>query len=214
MSNMIQLPSYLSSYQATAEACLSQGKVKDLEFSGSTYQVLVEDPSHHQDFWVFLQLEGKRQIKDAFCSCETSSEGEGCLHLAVAYLSLFGKYKSPLHQRFCRSLWNQICRLYCDRLGDDRSCMIQQANGFYICKSAHEKTIFIIRAKTEEGKEKLDRLLNQAARETEETSLKFSNRSHEEILLWREGRPSPQLRYDLSFWSDIAKWLMLLQENE
>jgi hypothetical protein len=35
----------------------------------------------------------------------------------------------------------------------------------------------------------------------------------EEIQQWREGRPSPQLKYELSYWSDLAKWLFFLQEE-
>lgn len=38
--------------------------------------------------------------------------------------------------------------------------------------------------------------------------------SFEELTLWREGRPSQELRYELCFWSDLAKWWMFLQEEE
>src|SRR5262249_18356292 len=54
---------------------------------------------------------------------------------------------------------------------------------------------------------------DQRVEQTEETSLKFSNLSQEELILWREGRPSLQLRYELSYWSDLAKWLLRLQEE-
>src|SRR3974377_2148329 len=106
---MKKLPSYLSRYQHQAELAFNQGMVKEIEFSGPTYQVLVEDPHAHQGCWVFLQLEGKKEIKDAFCSCEEGNEWEerpACLHIATAYLSLYDFYSSPLHQRFARSLWS------------------------------------------------------------------------------------------------------------
>src|SRR5262249_30015402 len=56
------------------------------------------------------------------------------------------------------------------------------------------------------------RLIEHRSRETPENSIKFSNVSQEEISRWREGRPSPPLRYALSFWSDLAKWMMSLNE--
>src|SRR5262249_36221755 len=66
---------------------------------------------------------------------------------------------------------------------------------------------------TSEGSEKLREIFQERRIETEESSLKFSNLPSEEIILWREGRPSFQLKYELSFWSDLAKWLMLMQDN-
>lgn len=210
---MVSLPSHLDSYDAEARQSLEKGLVKDIEFSGSTYQVLVEDLHTHEEVWAFLQLEGKGQIKDAFCSCDHIQEASGCLHLAVAYLSLFDKHPLPLHQRFSRSLWNQLCRLYSDRLGDDSSILTKVAPGHYSYLS-NDKVVFYAKGKTPEAIHYLDKIMGPRPKETEETSLKFSNLPHEEILLWREGRPSPQLRYDLSFWSDLAKWMMTQQEQE
>src|SRR5260221_14625859 len=48
--------------------------------------------------------------------------------------------------------------------------------------------------------------------ETEETTLKFSNIAPEELLMGKEGRPSHFLNYELSFWSDLAKWWMIQQD--
>ena len=211
---MIQLPSNLESYRQDAEKSIALGLVKDIEFSGSTYQVLVEDLQTHEEFWVFIQLEGKEAIKDAFCSCEEDIQNNSCLHLAVAYLSLFGAYQLPLHQRFARSLWNQICRLYSDHLGDDPSHLVKIHPGYYVYKSMMEKIILALKAKTPAAIQKLDTLLSPRRQETEETSLKFSNLSNEEISLWREGRPSHQLRYDLSYWSDLGKWFLKMQEED
>jgi hypothetical protein len=209
----ILLPDELKSYQRSAERELSRGGVKDIEFSGSTYQVLVEDPQSHQDFWVFLQLEGKGEIKDAFCSGDHVSEETGCLHLAIAYLSLFREFSEPLHLRFARSLWNQLCRIYEERLGDDPRSLNTENQGMYSCLSRSGKRIFELQALTPDAIQALDKIIHKRAQETEETSLKFSNLSYEELSSWREGRPNPQLRYDLSFWSDLAKWLMKKQED-
>ena len=57
-------------------------------------------------------------------------------------------------------------------------------------------------------------IVAQKREETEETSLKFSNLSPEELTLWKEGRPSPELSFELSFWSDLAKWCFNQQEDQ
>lgn len=209
----VPLPDELKPYRREAERELNQGTVKDIEFSGATYQVLVEDSKLHQNFWVFLQLEGKGEIKDAFCSGNHILEAPGCLHLAIAYLSLFKGFSEPLHQRFARSLWNCLCHLYEERLGSDTQLLEEESPGAYICLSGSGKKIFTLQALTSESAQFLDKIIHKRAQETEETSLKFSNLSYEEISSWREGKPLPQLRYDLSFWSDLAKWLMKKQED-
>jgi SNF2 family DNA or RNA helicase len=209
----IALPKELQIYQKQAQESLAKHLVKDVEFSGSTYQVLVEDVQTHQDNWVFMQLEANGQIKDAFCAHEENQEPSHCLHLAVAYLSLFKDTVQPLHQRFARSLWNQLCQLYEARLGGNAKTLIKEKAGHYRFQSTLGKTVFLVEALTPQAVQTLDQLINKQLQETEETSLKFSNLSHEEILRWREGRPPPQLRYDLSYWSDLAKWLMKKQEE-
>ena len=210
---MVSLPDNLKSYQQDAEAALNQGAVREIEFSGSTYQVLVVDPASQQEFWVFLQLEGRGEIKDAFCSCDEMQEGSGCLHIAVAYLGLFKGYHQPLHQRFNRSLWNALCRIYEQRLGGDPDILMEESPGKFYCQSTTGKKIFILQALSPDASVLLDQLIHKSGQETEETSLKFSNLSYEELSLWREGKPQPQLRYDLSFWSDLAKWFMKKQED-
>jgi superfamily II DNA or RNA helicase len=59
----------------------------------------------------------------------------------------------------------------------------------------------------------LEEIVSNRTVETEETSIKFSNLSPEELTEWREGRAGELLRYELSFWSDLAKWCMWLQED-
>lgn len=214
---MVQLPSRLACYRQEANQSIAEGLVKEINFSSSTYQVLVEDLYTHKDCWIFLQLEGKGLLKDAFCSCEELGESDEtvpCVHLAAAYLSLYGSYHSPLHQRFALSLWNVLCRLCSDRLGDDPSALILTQEGEYACQSSSEKVILSIKAKTPHAREFFQSLMTYRLEETEETSLKFSNLPPEEIASWREGSPSLQLRYELSYWSDLAKWLLKLQEEK
>jgi len=210
---MIQLPSYLNHFREDAAKSIEKGLVKDTEFSGSTYQVLVPDLYTGEEFWVFLQIGGKGQVQDAFCSCEEGHSSSGCLHLATAYLSLFGPHQLPLHQRFANSLWNQLCRLFEDRLGGSPSRLIKLQKGHYVYKSGMDKIIFTVKGQNPSASEYLEKIVHKQNHETEETSLKFSNLTPEEIVQWREGRPNSQLRYDLSYWSDLAKWLMHLQEE-
>ncbi len=209
---MIRLPPHLALYRQDAEKSLGRGLVKDIEFSGSTYEVLIEDLHTSQLFWVFMQLEETGQIKDAFCSEEAVSDAP-CLHLAVAYLSLFGKSLLPLHQRFFRSLWNQLCYIYANRLGEDSSRLLKHQPGYYTFQSEQEETLFLIKACTSPLIDYLENLLKKRPQETEETSLKFSNLSYQELALWREGRPNSKLRYELSYWNDLAKWFLKMQEE-
>lgn len=209
----MQLSESLKPFQKAAEQILQKGLVGDIEFSGTTYQVQIHDKETGDEVWAFLQLDGRGQIKDCFCSCE---EGEGlaaCAHLAAAFLRIYNGNPTPLHQRFQRSLWNQLCQLYADRMGHDPQMLKPSSKGVYACTSVGGKTVFSIKGKTPQATAHLKELILQRHRETEETSLKFSNLSQEELMRWREGKPSPHLQYELSFWNDIAKWLMMLQEN-
>lgn len=205
----MQIPAHLQIYLEEARRII----VKDIEFSGSTYQVLVEDPLTSEDYWVFIQLDSSNKMQDAFCSCDQGHSLNGCVHLTAAYCHLFDKEQKPLHERFAKSLWNHLFRLYADQIGDDLSRLVDLQPGHYVCQSLSEKVVFSIKALDASSREVLDEIIFKRPEETEETSLKFSNLSTEELILWREGAPSLQLRYDLSFWCDLAKWLMKWQEE-
>ncbi len=203
----MQLPDFLQTYRAVAEEIISNKGVLDLEFSGSTYQVQVKDENHPDGVWAFLQLDEHTHLKDGFCSCEDSEDVSRCRHLAVAYLQVFNGHNRPLHKRFSTSLWNQLCQLSAEKGGYDPSLLETDDD-------IHYRVQDIVTLKVKNPKSQLKEIMHQRTDETEETSLKFSGLSEEEIHLWREGRPSPQLQYELSFWNDIAKWLMLEQEKK
>lgn len=209
----MQLPDTLKPFQSLAQKYLAQGCVKHIEYSGSTYQVQVIDPKSKKDCWAFMQLDQRGQIKDSFCSCETSDDGSSCVHIAAAFLKIYDDHASPLHQRFERSLWNRLCRLYADRMGYDTDLLKSTGRGQYTCESVGRKSVFFIKGKNAKAISQLKELLQHRKVETEETSLKFSNLPQEEILLWREGKPSPELSYELSFWSDLAKWFHEMEEE-
>lgn len=211
---MNPLPDFLKPFQKSAKEYISEGLVRDVEFSGSTYQVLVVDEKNKEEMWAFLQLDNRGQIKDCFCSCEQGEDDGKCVHLAAAFLYIYGNSSIPLHQRFNQSLWNVLCQIYADRLGDKPSQLKRNATGDYSHVSVGGKRVFHVKAKTQSAIEKLEDFLENRAQESEETSIKFSNLSQEEIDLWREGKPSALLRYELSYWSDLAHWLMQLQEAD
>lgn len=209
---MIVLPQPLKKFQKDAKDALGKGLARDIEFSGGTYQVLVVDPTTRNEEWAFLQLDSQGRLKDSFCSCKQSENGRYCLHQAVAFLHVYGNYPVPLHQRLDKSLWGVLCRCCSDLMGTRPDQIKATKDRRYICRGPKGKEIFSIQGKTSQAKDQLEMLLYHRKEETEETSLKFSNLTDDELLLWQQGRPSPQLTYELSCWSDLAKWFNALQE--
>lgn len=191
---------------------IAEKRIGNLFFSEGTYQVEVVDPKEKATYWPFLQLDDSGKLLDCFCTCKTKEKKKYCPHLAAAYLAIFRDKPEPLHVRFRESLWNQLCQMASHRHGYETSCL--KANEGYHAISATGKELFYIKALTQKGKKRLETIVTKRKEETEETSLKFSNLSQQELALWKQGRPSHQLRYELSFWSDFAKWWMLLQEEE
>ncbi|MGA8164752.1 MAG: SNF2-related protein [Waddliaceae bacterium] len=210
---MITLPDFLKPFQKQAETLLAEGTVGHIEFSGNTYQVQVNDPQIPEEVWAFLQFDAKGFLKDRFCSCQDSGDVFACSHIAAAYLRIFSTHETPLHTRLQYSLWNRLCQWYAGHLGDDPALLKKMGTGTYLCQPREKKVAVSIKGLTPEGRKTLHEMFFERQKETEETSLKFSNLSQEEIRLWRQGRPSSQLKYELSFWNDIAKWLMLLQDS-
>lgn len=188
-------------------------KIGYLHFSEGTYQIEVKDPKAKKTFWPFLQLDDAGTILDGFCNCPVAEKKRTCSHLAGAYLKIFANQGQPIHVRFRSSLWNHLAQMACRRHGSDPKILNLKAK-VYEAVSATEKKLFAVEPKNPEGKKQLEELILQRKEETEETSLKFSNLAAEEIQLWREGRPSQQLQYELSFWSDLAKWWLQLQDQK
>lgn len=197
-----------------AEQLLEKKRIGTVLFSEGTYQVEVFDlKTTKKSHWPFIQMDDAGNIQDAFCNCNTAEKKGACEHLAAAYLKIV-KEKQPLHVRFRDSLWNVVCELASRKLGYDTQTLSKTSGGGFHALSTTGKELFYIKPLKESAKKQLDDILIKRPLETEETSLKFSNLSQEEISLWRQGRPSHQLRYELSFWSDLAKWWMELQEKK
>jgi len=202
---MQNAPEFVAVFAKEAQTLLK--RVKDPLFSRGTYQFEIKEPKKETAF-PFLQVSDEGKVGDAFCTCKVSESGKGCPHLAAAYLKVF-EQEQPLHVRFQQSLWNALFQM-----AARRDCPLKKEDGKYIAESKTKKLLFSIEGKTLAAKKKLDQIIEKREIETEETSIKFFNLSAEELTQYRAGEPSFQLKYELSCWSDLAKWLFFLDHEE
>lgn len=201
-------PEFVTRYRRQGESYLAEKRIGEIEFSGATYQVQVMGRDPAKELWAFLQFDAKSHLKDFFCSCEMDQEGRQCEHLAAAYLTLYNGKAKPLHVRFENSPWHQLCFLFGQKLGWQSSLLGKSS------ENAYSAAGFSVTPLSSKAEKLLKHWTEERVVETEETSLKFSQVPEEEIELWRTGRSSNiRLQYELSFWSDLAKWWMLLQER-
>jgi len=194
------LPKFLTIYRDDARELLKKGAVQDCEFSRGTYQILVATPKIQEGVWTFLQINEQGNLNDSFCDCDEQDDNQGCVHLAAAYLYAAGDDEMPLHIQFERSFWNFLCFIFSAIVGDDPAAL-------------EKHDAFKAVGKTKKGKEWLKEILSTSGQATEATSIKFSHLSPEELALWEEGTPSKELKYELSFWSDLAKKMFLHQSD-
>lgn len=207
-------PEYVGEYLKQAEALLNGGAVKEPLFSRGTYQFEVgEGEKGKKKAFPFIQMRDDGEVTDSFCSCKVSEAGRGCPHLAAAYLQIFNGHKEPLHVRFRKSLWSRLFQMGSKRHGYEVEGFKKEGEGSYSFFSKDQKPLFAIQATNIKTKKRLDGLLFDRPVETEETSIKFSNLPAEEIAAYRAGNPSHNLQFELSFWADLAKWLMVLEEG-
>lgn len=209
---LVTLPSFLTLFAKEAARWVKKGAIADLDFSGPTYQVLVR-LGIKEEHWVFLQLGEKPTLTDHFCTCEEWENTGGCLHLAVAYLALFREEALPLHERFARSLWNVLCQIYEKGCASQTEVFTRLSQTQWSVRAPFDKMLTLLKARTQKGLSEIEEILHTPIQETEETSLKFSGLSAEEVAEWRLGIPPPKLRYELSPWSRLAKWLFRMQES-
>jgi hypothetical protein len=191
----MSFPDVLEPYRDAGIELLKKKCMGEIAFSGPTYQIEVQDPAYPEPLWVFLQLDEKNEIKDLFCSCEASTEKGACAHMAAAALAMYDETKKPLHIRFENSLWHELFSELLQKCGIRKPKIVGQ-------KVLTEKGTLLFSAS-----KNVDEILPKRVEETEETSIKFSNVTEEEIENWRKGQPSNKLRYELSVFSDLAKWL-------
>ena len=158
---------------------------------GAVQEIAFSGPTYQVQVgeeWAFLQLNSNGRVKDAFCSCES----DACLHLAAAFLRIHQGTNQPLHERYSRSFWYHWIYAF----GKEVEFENEIPENLKLT-----------------GKEWIQSHLTDRVVETEETSLKFSNLTDEEIEKWRLGTPSPELQFELSFWGDLSKSLFLFADE-
>ena len=193
---------------AKAKGMLDNGAIKSIIFSGGTYQIEVFDEYAQDTFWPFLQIDTRGQIIDSFCSCNEAEKEGTCVHQVAAFL----KISSPvMHVRFNQSFWNRLCGVAFDLYGGGTDVWQKSERGTYDIIGKNAQLLCSIHPLTKKGEELVKEYIFEKVEETEETSLKFSNLSSQELALWKRGTPSKQLQYELAFWCDLSKWMFLQQ---
>ncbi|MEL7431415.1 MAG: DEAD/DEAH box helicase [Chlamydiota bacterium] len=200
-------PSPIDQYLSDAEKL--KDAIQDIVFSEGTYQVAVWDPEEKTAYWPFLQFDDTGKLLDFFCSCKQSESSGACAHLACAFSAI--TRPSLLHVRYKKSFWQALFSSLASVAGYQTSLLEKQEEGYQIVHKG--APLFVIKSHGVDVASTLKQLVEERVKETEETSLKFSNLSLEEMQEYKEGRASAALRFELSFWSDLAKWCFLMQER-
>ena len=115
--------------------------------------------------------------------------------------------------RFRKSLWNRLFQMASKKHGYETDILKEAEDGSYFAELKNKEISFSVHPITPKSKKRLETIIKNREEETEESSIKFSNLPTEELEAYREGKPTHTLQYELSFWSDLAKWLMNLQEE-
>lgn len=186
-----------------AKTWIAAKKAGFVTFGEGNYQVEIKEGK--KTFFPFLDLNEEGVLLNGFCDCPSSEETGKCIHLATAYLHLFGKERLPLHVRFRKSFWNTLGKIAYERYGDVLKVLKKKGKG-YLATSPMQDEKLGLTALNEKAKEQIKEIFKAKQELSEETSLKFSNFSPEEIAEWKKGKPSPEIAYALSFWCDLAKW--------
>lgn len=195
----MRFPDFLEPVRKQGYELYARHAIGEIAFSGPTYQIEIFDEKS-APIWVFVQLEGQ-SIKDVFCSCDTSSEQGLCPHMAAGCYAVYGGKHLALHERFERSFWHTLFFSMSQKCKTAAVQVTKTRRGYEV-KTAEGELLF-------SASEQFGLFLDKRTQETEETSIKFSNLTDDELEHWRSGQPSPFLRYELSLFSDVAKWLFL-----
>ena len=195
-------------FKKEAESALNQGLVIPLAFSNATYQFKVLDPEDPEPCWTFLQFSEDEGNEDAFCTCEALGP---CWHLAASILRIYNHTPVPLHVRYAKSPWHELGIRYWSEM-EGAPHEMEEKEGSFVFFNREDSTILTVTSLDKSVREELDELVASSVG-TEETSIKFSNLSEEELNLWRQGRPPSLLQYELSPLSDLMKWCFLKEEE-
>lgn len=184
-------------------------EVKHVLFSNGTYQIEVAD---QESFWILLHLNDLGDVLDQFCSCGMSEGDLSCLHIERAKWAVFRGYKYPLHVRFRASLWSELFKILAERHGFKAKLSSLAAGQYQILREGDKKS-FLLKMESPQAREYAKEWIDERKKETEETSLKFSNLAPEELERYKKGKTSDALLFELSVWSDLAKWFMMSEDE-
>ncbi len=187
---------------------LKEKRIKNIIFSSGTYQVEIED--NEKTEWTFVQVSNKGEFTDLFCECG-GTKSHPCVHLAASLDAIYRNYPTPMHIRYETSFWKILFEIAAQNFGYNRSCLQKELQS-YVSFDKNGNCLKIIPL-TSRAKEHFKITVDERVEETEDTSIKFSNLEKEELSNWRNGDPSDKLQYELSFWSDLAKYLLFLEED-
>ena len=204
----MNIKDFFNKNKKTALLQIKNNKVKDLIFSQNTYELKIQDKNNF--FWTFLKLDNEAIPTDFFCTCTEYDKKQICIHIAISYFRIC-QYPEPLHIIFNKSFWNAIFTVYSKKLGYKTNILKKHKNGYYSIKDSTD-TFFSIEGLIKHDITTLEEILSTKNVNTEQLSLKFSNINEQDIALWEEEKGSDILNYQLSFWSDLATYLFLLQD--
>ena len=193
-----------------AKSLVDEKKVANVIFSTGTYQAEVID--NEKPEWTFLQLNSKGEFTDLFCECGGSKD-KPCVHLAASVEAIYHGHKDPIHIRYESCFWKSALELLAQRLGYDHDLLKKEGDLYQIADDSGN-VLFKIACKSERAHEHFRITVDERVEETEETSIKFSNLEAEELENYQAGNPSKKLQFELSFWSDLAKYLLFLEDDD
>ena len=199
----------LQKFEKDGKKLLNANQIKDIIFSDNIYETQVRDSKLKTSFWPFLQIDKDKNILDAFCSCKTGEKQGFCEHLAAAFFYITKK-NEPIHVRFKKSFFNALFKIVSFYIGFEKKNLKKKKNGSYFYLSSSKKEFFYIETKGKEI-ERLEEYLKE--KKEDKDALKYSAISLDDMNLIKEGRASDALKYEMSFFSDLAKWFFLLAED-
>ncbi len=202
---------FSSSDLKSGERLLKEQRVRSPIFSHGSYQVEVEDKSDKKSYYPFFQFDEKGALSERFCSCKKAEKGGSCPHLAAAFLAIYQGHTQPLHIRFEKSFWNKLFWIAFHRHGS----LVKGTGKFshFYGNNLYQKPIFSIETHTAKISRDLSKIIEEHREIYEEDLLHFSALSETELNLWRSGHPTARFQYELSFFSELAKWVYMQAEN-
>lgn len=152
---------------------------------------------------VFIQLNEQDDIQDIFCQCEESQEKLCCPHMAEAVRLIFARSSIPLHRRFLHSPYYTLFSYFRPPFQEP----------FVASK---ELQIPLSEAEKIHVKGNYEPLLSylESEQEIEDSSIKFSSLTEEELNAWYQKRPSKTLSFEISPLCDLARFLYMKEERE